>query len=330
MAESDFWTRNENREQVIQELKSLKNAYMPYKQCLDRFVDLKELLTVVDDADTSSHQELFQELAEIEKALERLEFSKLLGGEADHCGVLLSINAGAGGTESCDWAAMLTRMYMRWADSKGYTCKEVDSLPGEGAGLKNVTLSIEGSYAYGYLKSENGVHRLVRISPFDSNKRRHTSFASVEVIPEIDDDIQIDISPADLKVDTYRAGGKGGQHVNKTESAVRITHVPTGVVVQCQSERSQHKNKTTAMKMLRSKLYNLKLQEKKDKSQQSYEAKNEIAWGSQIRSYVLHPYNLVKDVRTDHETSNALGVLEGDLDGFIEAYLKWNADSKPN
>jgi peptide chain release factor 2 len=266
------------------------------------------------------------DLADLGKRLEELEFQRLLGGEADHFGAIVSINAGAGGTESCDWAAMLMRMYKRWAESKGFKLEEADFLSGEGAGIKSATFMVRGPYAFGYLKSENGVHRLVRISPFDANKRRHTSFASVEVIPEIEDDIEIEISPNDLKIDTFRAGGAGGQHVNMTDSAVRITHLPTGTVVQCQNERSQLKNKQSALKMLKSRLYTLELEKREAKQRQSYEAKNKIEWGSQIRSYVLHPYNLVKDHRNDHETSDARGVLEGDLDGFMEAYLKMRAE----
>ena len=266
------------------------------------------------------------DLAALDKRLEELEFQRLLGGEADHFGAIVSINAGAGGTESCDWAAMLMRMYKRWAEARKFKIEEADFLSGEGAGIKSATFMVRGPYAFGYLKSENGVHRLVRISPFDSNKRRHTSFASVEVIPEIEDEIEIDIRPDDLKVDTFRAGGAGGQHVNMTDSAVRMTHLPTGVVVQCQNERSQLKNKQSALKMLKSKLYTLELEKREAKVRKDYEAKNKIEWGSQIRSYVLHPYNLVKDHRNDHETSDAKGVLEGDLDGFMEAYLKMRAE----
>jgi peptide chain release factor 2 len=220
---------------------------------------------------------------------------------------------------------MLARMYRRWADEQEFACEEVDCLPGEEAGIKNVTFIIRGPYAYGYLKGETGVHRLVRISPFDSQKRRHTSFASVEVIPEVADDIKVDLNPADVRVDVFRSGGPGGQGVNTTDSAVRLTHVPTGIVVQCQNERSQIKNRASAMKMLRSRLYNLALQKRQDEERQRYSEKQEIAWGSQIRSYVLHPYNLVKDHRTEHETSDAHGVLEGHLDEFLEAYLKMKA-----
>lgn len=279
--------------------------------------------------DAESIKDLEVEMNQLDDALERLEFRKLLGGEADGNNAILSINAGAGGTESCDWASMLMRMYKRWADDKSYSVEELDYLAGEEAGIKSVTFMIKGYLAYGYLKSENGVHRLVRISPFDSNKRRHTSFASVEVVPEVDDNIEVDINPADLRIDTYRAGGAGGQHVNRTDSAVRITHEPTGIVVQCQNERSQHKNKAAAMKMLKSRLYALELEARQKKIQQQYETKNKIEWGSQIRSYVLHPYNLVKDHRTDFEDSDANGVLDGKLNEFMEAYLRMAAENQP-
>jgi peptide chain release factor 2 len=258
--------------------------------------------------------------------VEIIEFKSLLGGETDGSNAILSINAGAGGTESCDWAGMLLRMYAKWAEARGFRIEWVDQLAGEEAGIKNVTVLISGDYAYGYLKSESGVHRLVRISPFDSNKRRHTSFASVDVLPEVPDDIKVDIKEQDLKIDTYRAGG---QHVNKTDSAVRITHIPTGIIVQCQNERSQGKNKSLALKLLRSKLYEKERLAKEKEVANAYDSKKEIAWGSQIRSYVLHPYQMVKDHRTDCETGNAESVLEGELDKFIESYLKWAKGQGP-
>ncbi len=234
----------------------------------------------------------------------------------------MSVNAGAGGTESCDWAAMLLRMYVKWTEGKGYQITVIDQLSGEEAGIKNATILVKGDYAYGFLKAESGVHRLVRISPFDSNKRRHTSFVSIDVIPEISDDIQIEVKEEDLRIDTYRSGGKGGQHANKTDSAVRITHLPSGIIVQCQNERSQGKNKHTALKILKAKLYEKERMRKAKDLENAYESKKEIAWGSQIRSYVLHPYSMVKDHRTDCETGNAQAVLEGKIDAFIEAYLK--------
>lgn len=269
------------------------------------------------------------ELSGIRSRVEDIEFKSLLGGETDSSNAILSINAGAGGTESCDWAGMLLRMYAKWAEARGFQIDWIDQLSGEEAGIKNVTVLIKGDYAYGYLKSESGVHRLVRISPFDSNKRRHTSFASVDVLPEVPDDIPVDINVQDLKIDTYRAGGKGGQHVNKTDSAVRITHIPTGIIVQCQNERSQGKNKALALKLLRAKLYEKERLAKEKEVATAYDSKKEIAWGSQIRSYVLHPYQMVKDHRTDCETGNAEAVLEGKLDNFIESYLKWAKGQGP-
>lgn len=281
-----------------------------------------ELSEITDEGDSVSLGHLEEEAGQLEKKVEHLEFQKLLSGPNDHNSAILSINAGAGGTESCDWVSMLLRMYGRWAEHQGHRVEMIDILPGEEAGVKNVTLLIEGEYAYGYLKSETGVHRLVRISPFDANKRRHTSFASVEVIPEVEDDIKIEVKDADIRVDVFRSGGHGGQGVNTTDSAVRITHLPTGIVVQCQNERSQLKNKATAMKVLKSRLFEREMKKRMEEQQKSYGQKQEIAWGSQIRSYVLHPYNMVKDHRTDCETSNATGVLDGDLDAFMEAYLR--------
>lgn len=284
--------------------------------------DLKDIIEIAGPDDASSLEHFKNDIARLKKKMEALEFKTLLSGDADKSNAILSINAGAGGTESCDWAAVLLRMYTRWAEDKGYAITVIDTMAGEEAGIKNTTIIIKGEYAYGYLKSESGVHRLVRISPFDSNSRRHTSFASVDVIPEVADDIKIDIKEDDLRIDTYRAGGKGGQHVNKTDSAVRITHIPSGIVVQCQSERSQFKNKSTSMKILKAKLYEVERMKKSKAIENAYESKKEIAWGSQIRSYVLHPYSMVKDHRTGHETGKSDAVLNGEIDGFIEAYLK--------
>ena len=266
-----------------------------------------------------------EETKGIRTDIDKLEFKCLLGEEADSCGAILSINSGAGGTESCDWASMLMRMYTRWAEKNGHAFEVLDQLPGEEAGIKSAAILIRGEYVFGNLKAETGVHRLVRISPFDSNKRRHTSFASVDVVPDIDTEIHIDINENDLKIDTFRAGGKGGQHVNKTESAIRITHLPTGIIVQCQNERSQHKNKATAMKMLKGKLYEMKRREQDAERMKAYGNKMKIEWGSQIRSYVLHPYKMVKDHRTEEETSGAENVLDGDLENFMRAYLKARA-----
>ncbi len=266
------------------------------------------------------------DLAKVEEALDELEFERMLSGENDRSNAILTINAGAGGTEACDWAGMLLRMYERWADSKRFSHEVVDFTPGEGAGFKSVTVTIEGEYAYGYLKAENGVHRLVRISPFDANKRRHTSFTSIFVIPEVSDDVEIDIKEDDLRVDTFRAGGAGGQHVNKTDSAVRITHLPTGTVAVCRSDRSQHKNRAGAMKLLRAKLYEVEMEKRRAEQEAMEAGKKRIEWGSQIRSYVLQPYRMVKDHRTNVENGNVDAVLDGDIDEFIRKYLLQEAN----
>ena len=285
--------------------------------------ETKELVAITDEGDEPSLSHLGKELKELKSKIDDFEFKYLLNGEEDALNAIVSINAGAGGTESCDWVGMLFRMYNKWADKKKYKFERIDYLAGEEAGIKNVTFIVKGDFAYGYLKSETGVHRLVRISPFDANKRRHTSFASVNVAPEIDENIKVDIKAEDLKIDTYRAGGRGGQHVNVTDSAVRITHVPSGTVVQCQNERSQHKNRQTAMKVLKSRLYEKELQKKKAELSKRYEKKKSIEWGCQIRSYVLHPYSMIKDHRTGCETSNSTSVLDGSLDDFMEAYLRY-------
>ncbi len=304
-------------------MKALKSAVEPWIELEKNFTEIRELTEIVEASDTKSVAFFMEEMGKLKVRLERLEFTSLFGEAEDRYNAILSINAGAGGTESCDWVGMLLRMYTKWAEAKGHKVQRLDILSGEEAGIKNVTVLIKGDFAYGYLKGESGVHRLVRISPFDANKRRHTSFASVDVAPEISDDIKVDINPSDLKIDTFRASGKGGQHVNVTDSAVRITHVPTGIVVQCQNERSQHKNKSMALKVLKARLYEREKMERKKKLERAYESKMEIAWGSQIRSYVLHPYSMVKDHRTDFETSNAQTILDGDIDGFLEAYLRY-------
>jgi peptide chain release factor 2 len=272
-------------------------------------------------------QEAAAKVAEVTQGMAETELAQILGGADDRRNAIVTLHPGAGGTEAQDWAEILLRMYFRWADRRGYRKEILEYQPGEEAGLKNVTFSVEGDYAYGYLKAEAGIHRLVRISPFDANSRRHTSFASVFVYPEVDDTIKVEVDEADLRVDTYRSSGAGGQHVNKTDSAVRLTHLPTGIVVACQNERSQHKNRAMAMKILRSRLYELELEKQKEKMDTLHKTKKDNAWGSQIRSYVLHPYRLVKDHRTNIEIGNADAVLDGDIDPFIQAYLLHDSDS---
>ncbi len=323
MSLPDFWKDNKKAQGIVSELKSLKSSCQPWEKAKELHKELKELVEIVDWQDTASVSQLQKDIVQLSQELDKLEFVTLLSGEEDKNNAILSIHAGAGGTESCDWTAMLTRMYLRWAERRGFATSTLDFLPGEEAGTKNITLLIKGEYAYGYLKAESGVHRLVRISPFDASKRRHTSFASVDVIPEIGEEIKIELKPQDLRIDTFRASGPGGQKVNVTDSAVRITHLPSGTVVQCQNERSQFKNKAMAMKVLRARLYEGEKEEQRKKLEAEYAQKQEIAWGSQIRSYVMHPYTMVKDHRTNLEKGNVNGVMDGEIDGFIEAYLKW-------
>jgi peptide chain release factor 2 len=277
---------------------------------------------MLDENQEEALADMIKEADHLGVEVENLEFQRLLSDPLDSHSAIVSINAGAGGTESCDWVAMLLRMVLRWCEQHGYATSTVDILPGEEAGIKSTTFMVEGAYAYGYLKAESGVHRLVRISPFDANKRRHTSFASIDVIAEVDDIPEVEVKDADIRLDAFRAGGAGGQHVNKTSSAIRITHIPTGIVVQCQNERSQHQNKMVAMKVLKAKLYERYRKEKDAEMSSKYGEKKKIEWGSQIRSYVFHPYTMVKDHRTDVETSNGQAVMDGDLDAFIHAYLK--------
>jgi peptide chain release factor 2 len=279
-----------------------------------------------EENDEETLREVSARVLQAEKDLQVAEFKRMLGGENDPNNAIVSIHSGAGGTEAQDWADMLLRMYLRWAERKGFKAEIIDYLPGEEAGIKSVTLTVTGEYAYGYLKAESGIHRLVRISPFDAGKRRHTSFASVFVYPEVQEDIVVEINEDDLRIDTYRSSGAGGQHVNKTDSAVRITHLPSGIVVQCQNERSQHKNRAMAMKVLKARLYELKKREQEEKMEQLHSTKKEIAWGSQIRSYILQPYRLAKDHRTNLEIGNVDAVLDGDLDPFIQAYLLHQAN----
>lgn len=303
-------------------IKSKIEKYNNLKSEFDNLKDLSDLLKLESDDELA--RELIKNTTKIENEITSLEINTLLSGKYDTNNAIITLHPGAGGTESQDWTQMLYRMYTRWAQDNGYEVKELDFLEGDEAGIKSVTFLVSGEYAYGYLKGEMGVHRLVRISPFDSGGRRHTSFASVEVLPEITDDIEIEINSDDLRIDTYRASGAGGQHINKTSSAVRITHIPTNIVVACQTERSQIQNKETAMKMLKSKLLNLKEKENKEKIEDLKGNQMEIAWGSQIRSYVFCPYTLVKDHRTNYEVGNVQAVMDGDLNGFINAYLRNN------
>jgi peptide chain release factor 2 len=323
MEASDFWEDHGAAQKVIAECNALKAWTLPWKDLKERFDNVKTLLPEVDEhRDAQFLEELLKELSEIEKQLSELEVRKMLSGEMDGRNCYLSINAGTGGTEACDWALMLSRMYQRWAAKREWKVDTIDSVEGEVAGIKNITFKITGDFAFGYCKAEKGVHRLVRISPFDSNARRHTSFASVDVTPEIDDDIEIEIKPDQIRVDTYRASGAGGQHVNKTDSAVRITHFPSGLIVSCQSERSQIQNRETCMKLLKAKLYEKEMREREEKIQEMGGEKKEISWGSQIRNYVFQPYTLVKDTRTKYEKGDIQAVMDGEIDEFINAYLK--------
>ena len=318
--ENDFWNDTDNSSKVLKQINSLKSKVEGFKKLnneLNNLLEMSDLLQVEEDEELA--KELLKSTDTLEKNIEKLEITTLLSGKYDNNNAILTIHPGAGGTEAQDWAEMLYRMYTRWANANGYEVKELDYLEGDEAGLKSVTFSVNGDYAYGYLKGEMGVHRLVRISPFDAGGRRHTSFASVEVLPEITDDIELDINPDDIKMDVYRASGAGGQHINKTSSAVRLTHIPTGIIVACQTERSQFQNRDTAMKMLKSKLLNLKEKEQKDTIDELKGIQMDIAWGSQIRSYVFCPYTLVKDHRTNYEVGNVQAVMDGDLNGFIDS-----------
>ena len=318
----DFWNDAEKAQGILKEqsaLKSIVDAWTKHR------ADLEEVRFYLDVYKEEKSEEALNEAAlkvgAVGKEMARTELAQLLGGADDRRNAIVTLHPGAGGTEAQDWADILLRMYLRWCDRRGYKKEILDYQPGEEAGVKSVTFNVAGDYAYGYLKAEAGIHRLVRISPFDANSRRHTSFASVFVYPEVDDDIKVEINEADLRVDTYRSSGAGGQHVNKTDSAVRLTHIPTGIVVACQNERSQHKNRAMAMKILKSRLYELEIEKQKEKMETYNKTKKDIAWGSQIRSYVLAPYRLVKDHRTNVEVGNADAVLDGDIDQFIEAYL---------
>jgi len=326
MQNPDFWNNTEEAQKISQKLKSNTDTIKEFEDMQGEVEDFELLLELIkEDNDESQTSELNKEMKNIDIALEKLKLKTLLSGEYDRNNAILSIHAGAGGTEAQDWADMLFRMYTRWAESHSYKVSILDILKDTEAGIKSVDLLISGENVYGYLKSEKGVHRLVRISPFDANSRRHTSFASVDVMPEITDEDDIEISESEIKVDTYRSGGAGGQHVNTTDSAVRITHIPTGIVVSCQNERSQHKNKATALKMLKAKLIEVKEMEHKEKIEDIQGKYNQIAWGSQIRSYVFHPYSLVKDHRTNAEIGNIQSVMDGNIDVFINEYLKYKS-----
>ena len=322
--EPNFWNNPTLSTPIVTRLKRLKSeleTYTALEQNLENINEMSLLLTA--EPDEQLELEVIQSTKQLEKDINELEVKTLLSGKYDQNNAILTLHPGAGGTESQDWAQMLYRMYSKWASSNNYSVKELDYLEGDEAGIKSVTFLISGEYAYGYLKGEMGVHRLVRISPFDSGGRRHTSFASLEVLPEITEDIVLDINPDDLRIDTYRASVAGGQHINKTDSAVRITHIPTNIVVSCQSERSQIQNKETAVKMLKSKLLELKEREQKEKIEDLKGVQKDIAWGSQIRSYVFCPYTMVKDHRTNYEVGNVEAVMDGDLNGFMESYLRW-------
>lgn len=326
-----FWDDSDNAAKIQKEksvVSDVVNTFDQLQELYDEFEVLVEFAQTDDDEESAL--EAIKCYANFLDQFNSAEQKVLLSGEVDPNNAIISINAGAGGTESCDWAQMLFRMITRWSESKGFKLQVLDVQDGDSAGIKSVTLTITGNYAYGFLKSETGVHRLVRISPFDSNARRHTSFASIFVSPEIDDNIEIEILDKDLRIDVYRSGGAGGQSVNTTDSAVRITHIPTNTVVTCQNERSQLQNKALAMKVLRSRLYDLEMEKKRAQDAETEANKQEIGWGAQIRSYVLHPYKLVKDVRTSFESGNADKVLDGDLDGFMDAFLRWSVNSKIN
>ena len=319
-----FWDDTERSQKYMVELKSLKDDKETYEQLESQYEDIATLIEMgYEENDASVIPEIEEMLQEFTGTYENIRMKTLLSGEYDACGAILTLHAGAGGTEACDWAAMLYRMYCRWADSKGYSVEVLDYLDGDEAGIKSVTFQVNGENAYGYLKSEKGVHRLVRISPFNAAGKRQTSFVSLDVMPDIEEDLDVDIDEKDLRIDTYRSSGAGGQHINKTSSAIRITHLPTGIVVQCQNERSQFQNKDKAMQMLKAKLYLLKQQENAEKLSGIRGETKEIGWGSQIRSYVMQPYTMVKDHRTGEESGNVQSVLDGNLDPFINAYLKW-------
>lgn len=321
MQEAGFWDDVQKAQEVTQEAKRVKDKIDKFKNLNERIDDVEVLKELMEENDEETAKEIISEVKALSKEIDTLKIETILSGEYDRNDAILTLHTGVGGSDANDWTEMLLRMYTRWCEKKGYSLETIDYLPGDEAGVKSVTLKVKGEFAYGYLKAEKGIHRLVRISPFNANGKRQTSFASVEVLPELTSDQDIEINPVDLRIDTYRAGGAGGQHVNKTESAVRITHIPTGIVVQCQNERSQFSNRDTAMGMLKSKLIELKERAHKEKIEDLTGELKDMGWGSQIRSYVFHPYSMVKDHRTNVETSNVNGVMDGDIDNFIIVYL---------
>ena len=327
-AAADFWQNREHAESTLSTLKRLREIYDPWQELKEHFGEVAELLNLaLEESEESVAEEIAAGIEKLQVRYEKLKMLQLLGEDNDPLSAFLTIHSGAGGTEACDWVSMLLRMYTHWSENHGYCTAIIDMLEAEG-GIKSVTLEITGEYAFGFLKSETGIHRLVRISPFDASSRRHTSFASVFASPVIDDTIEVEVRQEDLRIDTYRSGGAGGQHVNKTDSAVRITHLPTGIVVQCQNERSQHKNKATAMKVLRSRLYEYYKEQQDAEREKQESEKKDIAWGNQIRSYVFQPYTMVKDHRTKAESGNVQAVMDGDIDRFIEAYLMITAGAR--
>ncbi len=329
MEKPGFWDKPKAAAEIQKERADLLDTVDSYTKTEKKIQDTQELLELAEgEKDEQMEGELEAEINEIEESVRAMELARMLSGPNDQRNAFVSINAGAGGTESCDWADMLLRMYLRYCESRGWKASITEYLVGDEAGVKSVTFSAEGKAAYGYLRAEVGIHRLVRISPFDAAKRRHTSFASVFVYPEVEGDIEIEVRDEDLRIDTYRASGAGGQHVNKTDSAVRLTHLPTKIVVACQNERSQHRNKATAMKVLKSRLYDMEMEKQRAELDKQRDGQQDVAWGSQIRSYVLHPYQMIKDHRTDVEMGNVVRVLDGDLDMFVEGYLKWNLEQR--
>ena len=329
MGKPDFWNDTKRAQEISARRNIVANKLQEIKDVEKRLNDIKEYLEILElEYDEETEKEIEKEIKSLEKEINRLETASLLSGEYDQKNAIVTLQAGSGGVEACDWTEMLLRMYLRWAEKNGFQIEMVDYQPDDVAGIKSATFIVKGPYAYGYLKGEQGVHRLVRISPFDANKRRHTSFSAVSVIPEIGDEVKVEIKDEDLRIDTFRASGAGGQHVNTTDSAVRIVHIPTGITVTCQSERSQIQNRAKAMQMLKAKLYQYELQKQKEKQKELEGEKKDITWGSQIRSYVFQPYQMVKDLRTGYETGNIQAVMDGEIDELIESYLKWSASQK--